>query len=245
MRWSVRLRACLAEGKTPHGAPVGRQRRQRPDAYQRHAVVAIVAGRRKNRPAHRKDADVAHDIARGVATTKWGPKLPYYRRGTHTQTPRGKVNIRRHQREASRAAKDAQYDRLVGKRAAQFERPWTVKGEAWSVRLQALVEAYAVDPAVLARQDAQRDATPRWRVTVGGLSASEVRWLRAAVTWPDDALVGPWERLDGDTGQVVILGVVAETRDSAWVEIRARLEKAYRDASRRRPTTIQYGARRS
>lgn len=135
---------ALAEGKTPHGgAAIQVQRPRAADPYTRHAVVAIVGGLRRKTPPRRSDAPKAHAIARGVAALHHGPKLPYFkRRKPHAQTPRGRKYIQKHQRDRNHAAKDAKYYKIVGKRRAEFEGPWTLKGEALTLsqRLRALVE---------------------------------------------------------------------------------------------------------
>jgi hypothetical protein len=140
---SARLRA-LTEGKTPPGGSAIKVQKPRAvDPYTRHAVVAIVGGLRQKRPPRRTDAPAGHAIARWAATWRHGPKVPYFKRTKpHAQTPRGRKYIQKHQKDRNHAAKDAKYYKLVGKRRAEFEGPWALKGEALSARLRALVEGH-------------------------------------------------------------------------------------------------------
>jgi hypothetical protein len=204
-RLSARLRA-LVEGKTPHGgAAIKVQKPRAADPYTRHAVVAIVGGLRKKGPPRRSDAPTAHAIARGVAALHHGPKLPYFKRTKpHQQTPRGRKYIQKHQKDRNHAAKDAKYYKLVGKRRAEFEGPWTLKGEAVSLsqRLRSLVEATSAGFPNKGRRSWARRPQP------GGDSVPLTAWF----AWepipeegvpPDEwrARLAEWRYEDPDTGR--------------------------------------------
>jgi hypothetical protein len=141
------LADLLDEGKTPHGGSKGLAKKaskpRPPDAYVRHAVVAISG--RKGKAGKRVSVDGGHAIARSQGVHGRGPKLPYYQNDKrHKQTPSGRTNIRRHQREKDRYAKDAKYNRMVGRRRAEFEGPWKEDVmTSLSQQLYALVEAAA------------------------------------------------------------------------------------------------------
>ena len=226
---SARLAAFLGETKAQ---PLKVVQPRPVDPYTRHAVVAITAGLRKKHPPRKKDAPEAHAIARGSATFRHGPKLPYFKRTKpHAQTPRGRKYIQKHQRDKGHAGKDAKYYRLVGKRRAEFEGPWKLKGESLSQRLRALFEdkPYAMTPGLAAKIEkglAARAAQPRWRVTVSGVTSAEARWLGKAISWPTGSLRTPWAALQGGLGAFTV-DVGAETASTATMAVQGLVREAY------------------
>jgi hypothetical protein len=231
---SARLAALLREGTA---APLKVQRPRPVDPYTRHAVVAIVAGQRQKRAPRRTDAPKAHDIARAAATFRHGPKVPYFKRTRpHAQTPRGRKYIQKHQKDRGHAAKDAKYYKLVGKRRAEFEGPWRLKGESLSVQLRALLEdkPIAMTPALAAQIEkgaAARAAQPRWRVAVGGVTSAEARYLARAARWPAGAQWAPWAAAQGRVGAFTVT-VGAETAAAAAGAVQDAVRAAYEDQAR-------------
>jgi len=234
--------APMAEGKTPHGgAAIKVQRPRAADPYTRHAVVAIVGGLRKKTPPRRSDAPTAHAIARGVAALHHGPKLPYFKRTKpHAQTPRGRKFIQKHQRDRNHGVKDAKYYKLVGKRRAEFEGPWTLKGEGrqmpLSQQLRMLVEGkpYAMTPELAAKIErglAERAALPLWRVQVARVTMKERTFLMRRVAWPTGATMGPWERAAGPDapGVFLLFAVPAASAGEARMAIEDAIRAAYED----------------
>jgi len=238
---SARLAALLGEAKAP---PLKVVQPRAVDPYTRHAVVAIVGGLRKKHPPRKKDAPEAHAIARGSATFRHGPKLPYFKRTKpHAQTPRGRKYIQKHQRDKNHAAKDAKYYKLVGKRRAEFEGPWKLKGECLSARLRSLVEGkpYAMTPELAANIEkglAARKALPRWRVAVSGVTSVEARWLGKTAPWPTGSLRTPWAALQGGLGTFTV-DVGAASASAAVGAVQDAVREAYFvDLSGGRPTPL-------